>query len=326
MSLFPEPEDDLPPQAARLAPRLRALADRGIYFGTSSWKYEGWLGSIYRPARYQTRGRHSKTKFERECLAEYAETFPTVCGDFAFYQFPSEEYWAGLFDRLPAGFRLGLKVPEDITVAKWPGHARYGVRAGEVNDHFLDAAAFSAYFARRLEPYADRVGPLIFEFGTFNKATFPNPGDFLGRLDPFLARLPEGFRYSVEVRNPEYLSPGYFGLLAGHNVAHCFNAWTRMPGLDDQARLDDAYTADFTVVRALLRKGRGYEDAVDTFQPYDRIREPNEGAREGMVRIAGWATPMKPAFLFVNNRLEGNAPGTIEAVTGALSPPIHRPA
>jgi uncharacterized protein YecE (DUF72 family) len=319
MSLFPDPPDaDRPDQAARLAPRLRALADRGVYFGTSSWKYEGWLGSIYSPARYQARGKHSKAKFERECLAEYAETFPTVCGDFAFYQFPSAEYWAGLFDQLPSGFLLGLKVPEDITVAKWPTHKRYGTKAGEENEHFLDALAFSAYLARRLEPYADRVGPLIFEFGTFNKKTFPTPGDFTDRLGPFLDALPEGFRYAVEIRNPEYLSPEYFGTLADRNVAHCFNAWTRMPALEDQARLDDAYTADFTVVRALLTKGRGYEDAVDAFGPYDRIREPNEGAREGMEAIAWRAGPMRPAFLYVNNRLEGNAPSTIEAVAGSL--------
>ena len=37
-----------------------------------------------------------------------------------------------------------------------------------------------------------------------------------------------------------------------------------------------------------------------------------------MATIAGWATPMKPAFLFVNNRLEGNAPSTIEAVAERL--------
>jgi hypothetical protein len=113
MSLFPSfDSNDRPEQAARRAPRLRALAGRGVYFGTSSWKYGGWLGSIYSPARYQTRGKHSKARFERECLAEYAETFPTACGDFAFYQFPSAEYWAGLFDQLPARFLLGLKVPE----------------------------------------------------------------------------------------------------------------------------------------------------------------------------------------------------------------------
>ncbi len=121
---------NIPPQAARLAPTLRALADRGVYFGTSSWKYDGWLGSIYRQDRYLTRGKFSNAKFEQDCLTEYAETFPTVCGDLTFYQFPSEQYWAKLFDAVPDNFIFGFKVPEDITVSVWPKHARYGRRAG----------------------------------------------------------------------------------------------------------------------------------------------------------------------------------------------------
>jgi uncharacterized protein YecE (DUF72 family) len=308
-----------PPQAARLAPKLRALADRGIYFGTSSWKYEGWLGSIYSESLYRSRGKYSKKKFEESCLAEYARTFPAVCGDFAFYQFPSADYWAKLFGATPPGFLFGLKVPEDITVARWPGHARYGTRAGEDNEHFLDAETFDRQFARLLRPHRDRLGPLIFEFGTFNKATFPNPGDFYAAIDPFLAALPEGFRYAIEIRNYEFLSPEYLELLRSRNVAHVFNAWTRMPGLEKQALLPDAYSADFTVVRALLKKGRNYEDAVKTFEPYRLIQEPIEEAREGMVEIANQSRKRKiPAFLFVNNRLEGHAPGTIEAVADQL--------
>jgi uncharacterized protein YecE (DUF72 family) len=108
MSLFPELEpDDTPPQVARLAPKLRALAREGVYFGTSSWKYEGWLGLVYSEGRHRTRGKHSKKKFDETCLAEYAETFPTVYGDFAFYQFPSERYWAKLFGATPTGFLFG---------------------------------------------------------------------------------------------------------------------------------------------------------------------------------------------------------------------------
>ena len=76
-------------------------------------------------------------------------------------------------------------------------------------------------------------------------------GDAEGtRLDSFLSSLPEGFRYGVEVRNPEYLTPEYLDLLASRNVAHVFNAWTRMPELEDQAQIPEAFTADFTVVRA----------------------------------------------------------------------------
>jgi uncharacterized protein YecE (DUF72 family) len=314
-----DPADDLAPQATRLAPKLRALAEKGIYFGTSSWKYPGWLGSIYSPNRYDTRKRFSKAKFDDTCLTEYAQTFPTVCGDFAFYQFPPAITWEKLFGATPAGFTFGLKVPENITVAKWPGHARYGRVAGMMNEDFLNADLFKKLFLKPLLPYKDKLGPLIIEFGTFNKSSFPKPADFYQALDPFLAELPEGFKYSIEIRNADYLTPEYLGLLASHNVAHVFNAWTRMPGLEDQAQLPDAYSADFTVVRGLLRAGRKYEDAVKAFEPYEKTQEVNEGAREGMVRIAETARKKKtPAFMFVNNRLEGNAPSTIEAVVEGL--------
>lgn len=315
--LFPDPDspDDPPDQAARLAPKLRVLADEGIYFGTSSWKYEGWLGSIYSRSRYQTRGKYSKKKFEESCLAEYAETFPAVCGDFAFYQFPSADYWKRLFDSTPAPFSFAFKVPEDLTVPVWPKHARYGARAGQANEGFLRPDLFDALFARPLAPYRDRVATLIFEFGAFNKSTFPTPADFFARLDPFLAALPDGFRYSIEIRNPEYMTLDYFGLLKDRGTAHVFNAWTRSPALDQQAQLAEAYTADFSVARALLSRGRSYEAAVKGFEPYRETQEVNEGAREGLRLIAETSKRLKrPAFLFVNNRLEGNAPSTIEAV------------
>ena len=102
-----------------------SLAAEGVYFGTSSWKYEGWLGTVYDAERYVTRGKFSQQKFEADCLAEYATTFPVVCGDFAFYQFPSPEFWKRLFGQTPPSFLFGFKVPEEITVARWPGHARF---------------------------------------------------------------------------------------------------------------------------------------------------------------------------------------------------------
>ena len=316
MPLFPGFDDDnRPSQAARLAPRLRALADDGIYVGTSSWKYPGWLGSIYSPDRYQTRGKFSQAKFDAGCLREYAETFPTVCGDFAFYQFPSDAYWSKLFIETPGSLTFAFKVPEDVTVPVWPRHARYGVRAGNENKGFLDASLFRTLFAERLAPHADRVATLIFEFGTLPKGVFPDAGAFLERLDPFLGSLPDGFRYAVETRNPEYLRGDYFEALSRRNVAHVFNAWTRMPTIGDQLAIDGSITADFTVARALLKRGRNYEDAVKAFEPYERVQEVNDDVRSGLVKLAQSSRRRrKPAFLFINNRLEGSAPGTIEAV------------
>jgi uncharacterized protein YecE (DUF72 family) len=290
-----------------------------VYFGTSSWNYEGWLGSIYTKDRYVDRGRFSQRRFEAGCLAEYAQTFPVVGGDFSFYQFPSPAYWKKLFEESPPALKFGLKVPEEITVTRWPGHARYGSRAGTVNHGFLDNNLFHEMFTWPLEPYRDRVAALILEFGTFAKSSFPKPADFLERLEPFLATVSRHFRYSVEIRNAEYLGPDYFALLRAHNTAHVFNAWTRMPELGEQIDMPGAFTADFSVTRALLKKGQPYEQAVKTFEPYERVQEPNPPAREAIRRIAerAWQT-RQPAYVFVNNRLEGNAPGTIEAVADEL--------
>ncbi|MDE3100242.1 MAG: hypothetical protein KGJ88_12295 [Verrucomicrobiota bacterium] len=49
------------------------LAAEGVFIGTSSWKYEGWLNQLYTPSRYEYRGKVAKTRFERDCLREYAE-------------------------------------------------------------------------------------------------------------------------------------------------------------------------------------------------------------------------------------------------------------
>ena len=107
--------------------------------------------------RYYTRGRFSQARFTSSCLAEYAETFPVVCGDFSFYQFPSAAYWQKLFHSAPADLLYAFKVPEEVTVKTFPRHPRYGARAGEGNPSFLDAALFQDAFLGPLEAYRRQV-------------------------------------------------------------------------------------------------------------------------------------------------------------------------
>ena len=300
-----------------LGVKLFELAERKIFIGTSSWKYPGWLGQVYTDSRYRVRGKFSEKRFQAECLGEYAATFPIVCGDFSFYQFPSEQYWQRLFGSAPASLRYAFKAPEDITVKMFPSHPRYGGRAGETNPSFLDALLFRNSFLDLLEPYHERIAVLIFEFGTFGKQTYRSVADFLADLDPFLAALPPQFRYGVEVRNQEFLVSEYFQCLHSHGVAHIFNAWTRMPEISEQMRLPEIFTADFTVTRALLRRGRPYEEAVAKFSPYQRVLEPNPEVRQALRNLISRARERsQPSYIFVNNRLEGNAPGTIEAIVG----------
>ena len=300
----------------KLSSRLGALAASGIYIGGSSWKYEGWLGQVYSPSRYQTRGRFSKKLFEETCLSEYATVFPAVCGDFAFYQFPTEAFWGKLFRQVPASFRFGFKVPEQITAAVWPAHPRYGAVAGLENPAFLDSTLLELSLLRVLEPWRAQTGVLIFEFGTMRRQCFESVREFVAALDPFLDRLPVGFRYAVEVRNAEFLDPVYFDCLKAHKVSHVFNAWTRMPELREQMAMPGSMTSDLIVARALLKRARPYEEAVRKFAPYERVQEVNEpvrGALRELLRMA--KVDGRESYIFVNNRLEGNSPGTIISIT-----------
>jgi uncharacterized protein YecE (DUF72 family) len=297
-----------------LAEQLAILATQGIYIGTSSWKYEGWLGLIYSTDRYMRYFQASppklaKSRFQKECLAEYAQTFKSVCLDAGFYQFPSPRMLEGYFGQVGAGFRLSLKVTEEITVRRWPTMERYGSRAGEMNKHFLNSDLFQNSFLAPLVPYRDQIGTIIFEFSHFHPGDWERGRDFVEALDSFFTVLPKGWPYSVEVRNASLLQPEYFAVLRKHGVAHAYNSWTKMPSVAEQMAMPDSETADFSVARFLLKPGRTYAEAVKKFEPYTEAQEPNEEARGA---IAGLVKRRK-GFIYVNNRLEGCAPRTISA-------------
>lgn len=311
-SLF-QPEVTFPKE--RLAGALHALADCGILIGTSSWRYEGWLGQLYTPERYYSRGRFSATKFKEECIQEYAEVFPVVGGDFSFYAPPTPEFWQKLFARAPRELKWSLKAPEDFTVKRFPQHPRYGPRRGLQNPTFLDPQAFEVAFVEPLAPYLDRIATVIFEFGAFSREAYPEPQAFFDELGAFLAALPHGIQYSVEIRNDEFLCAGYFDMLRTHGAAHVFNSWTRMPSLAQQLQIDDAWTAPHALARALLRPGRAYDESVAMFSPYQQIQEPYPEGREALRSMI--REPMgrrRKTYIHANNRFEGNAIETINAV------------
>ena len=262
-------------------PKLRRLADQGIYFGTSSWKYEGWLGSIYTPERYATRGKFSRKKFEADAWPSTPRRSRRSAATSASTSSPRRITGDGSSTRRPRSLLFGFKVPEEITVATWPGHARYGTRAGQANEHFLDARHLRAGLrpAARAVPRPRRHTDLRVR-DVHRRRPSRTPPTSPQRLDPFLGALPGGFRYAVEIRNPEYLRPDYFAMLASHNVAHVFNAWTRMPELGDQAQLPGAFTADFTVVRACFARVGPTSRRSGASSPTALTQEPDPATRD----------------------------------------------
>ena len=299
------------------ASALAKLAKNKIYLGTSSWKYPGWLGQLYEEQRYLYRGKVAKTRFEKQCLSEYAEVFKTVCVDAGYYQFPQPKTVEALAIQVPNDFRFSFKVTQEITTKHFTRLPRYGSRAGQLNKNFLNANLFQSAFLGPLKSMREKVGVLIFEFPHFYKKDFERGRDFIAALDGFLAQLPADWQYGVEIRNENFLHEDYFATLAKHGVAHIYNQWQRMPPVSAQLQLKRSFTTDFTGARFLLTPGRKYQEAIDTFSPYDQVQQVDADARQAASDLAKRAMEQpgkKPSVLYVNNRLEGNSLGTIMAI------------
>jgi len=296
---------------------VHELAQKGVYVGTSSWKYPGWCGMLYESARYDFRGKFATTRFERNCLEEYAKVFKTVSVDAAFYKFPERNFLNTIMGQVPDDFQFSFKVTDTITIKKFPNLPKFGMRAGEVNQDFLNADLFAEAFLKTCEPYRNKVGLLMFEFGRFYKTDF-SVAEFSQALDTFFGKLPKDWPYGIEIRNRDYLVPEYFGVLAKHGVAHVYNSWTDMPSVNEQMAMAGSVTnANLVAARFLMTPGRKYDESLKLFQPYDRLREADEDARKaGAALIVGGERyePRRKTFVYVNNRLEGNALETIAAM------------
>jgi uncharacterized protein YecE (DUF72 family) len=313
--------------------RAGQLAAHGIFIGTSSWKYEGWLGQLYTPQRYDYRGKVARTRFERQCLREYAEVFKTVCVDAAYYDFPKRDRLLGLAEQVPEDFRFGFKVTDAITVRKFPNLARFGARAGQANPDFLNPALFESAFLKPCEEIRGKLGVLMFEFTRFHAGDYAHGRDFVADFDAFLGELPRGWPYAVEMRNASWLRPDYFDCLQRHGMAHVFNSWSAMPPVSEQMALPGSRpNPELVAARFLLKPGRTYEDAVKAFQPYDKVAEVNDEARKAGAALMAEGEryePRRKTFIYVNNRLEGNALETIAAMIAelerqSLTDAVHR--
>jgi len=295
----------LPPPAAELV-ELGRRVPSAIKFGTSTWTYDGWAGDVYHRSY---RGAQPARRLE-----EYARypLFRTVGIDSAYYEPPEEPLLAAYAKALPPVFPCVSKVWDRVTARRLEG---------ERNPDFLNADLFKdAVLAPYQRAFAQHAACFVFEFQPMRGKDLPDPARWADDLEGLLRQLPRDFRYGVELRNRELLTDAYGAVLARHGVAHVFNSWTDMLTIGEQLELPWTFPAPFTVARALLRPGRRYADAVKLFEPYDRIRDPQPELRQDLLRLVAEALRRRiEALILVNNRLEGNAPGTIRALVDALT-------
>ncbi len=303
------------------APKLKELEKQGIYIGTSSWKYEGWIGQVYNADYSGPRSKVQKKRFESECLSEFADIFPTVCFDGGYWRFPEPKQLAKYAEQVPVDFRFAIKVTNSITERR--------DHRGVPNAGFLDSQLYREHFFEpTVSALGKKLGPIIIEFSPFffgrpyGQLDY-SPLQFVKDLHKFLSLIPKtDTMLSVEVRDPELLSfPRYFDCLEYHGVAHVLNEQTHMPELLEQLEIPGIFPASFSVIRALVRPGVKHNAAVEEFEPYNRTQLELPQLRQGIAEAVKQSTASnRGLYTYINNRTEGNAPNTIAGVLDLLFP------
>ena len=200
-----------------------------IRIGTSAFTAAGWPGTFYPDGLP-----------EREYLTYYATKFDTVEVDSTFYRSPALSTVKGWNAKIPLGFLFAAKVPQVISHEKV----------------LVDCEAEIAEFLKVMDALGDKLGPLLFQFGYFNKKAFVGVNDFLARLRPFLKKLPKDHRFAVEIRNKNWLVPQFVETVRERGVALALIDQSWMPRPAAWFEKFDPITADFTYVRWLGdRKG-----------------------------------------------------------------------
>lgn len=278
-------EPDLFHAATDSAPQTSAspatLQGVPLYLGTSSWSFDDWRGSVY-PVDAKS----------ADYLSHYARRFTVVEIDMTFYRIPTRAMVKRWDEKTPPGFRFAAKIPQIITHEK----------------ALLDCQTELQQFTDVMSLLGSKLGPLLFQFPYFSKRNFPNAEAFLDRLEPVLVRLPEGFRFALELRNRWWITSRLLDLLRAHRVALALTDHPWMPPITELIHRHDVVTADFAYIRWL-----GDRQAMEAItQKWDRL------VVDRTQDTATWAAVVRQllgrqltVYGFYNNHYAGYSPGSI---------------
>jgi uncharacterized protein YecE (DUF72 family) len=281
-----------------------------LKIGTCSWKYDSWKGLVYDEA---------KKYHPDDYLRDYARHFKSVEVDQWFWslfapgpKLPETKTVKSYAAAVPDDFIFTVKAPNSLTLTHFYAkkEAGQGLLAGQPNKHFLDVGLLNL-FLERLSPLGRKLGPIMFQFEYLNKSKMPTKEAFFERLDSFFSLAPRDFIYSVEIRNPNYLSPAFFDFLKARRLGFVFLEGYYMPPIASVFEKFKPETADFSIVR--LHGGDRLEIETETGEVWDKIVSPKPQGIQAAARIVRHNIERKIlSYVNVNNHFEGSAPLTIE--------------
>ncbi|MEY4577049.1 MAG: hypothetical protein RL701_1752 [Pseudomonadota bacterium] len=305
-ALFELPAPRIEPAPVRPeAVQLAAALPKDVSMGAMTWSYKGWQGSVYAKAHSdQELARYGLTAYVQHPLLRLAEL------DRTYYEPLTAEVFETYARQVPETFRFLVKAQEVCTIERYPLHARYGEKRGQDNPLFLDAEYTTRFVVEpALAGLGSRLLTLLFQFPPRDVT---EPRVFAARLQAFLRRLPKTCQYAVELRNPELLTPEYGAALAETGAIHCYNAWTAMPSVLQQARMTPREARRPLLMRWLLRPGERFEEARQRYEPFDKLVAEDQTTRGQVATLVAKAHAHGvPAFVFVDNKAEGHAPASI---------------
>ncbi len=313
----------------------------GVYLGTASDRYAGWIGQIYSPERWSGRiTRRSKSvggaHFVEEVLpvksvTEYFEHFAVLELDFTFYSLllsregePTRTLHVLRSYRryLSCEDRVFLKVPQAIFARKI---RRKG--AFELNQTYLDPEVFRRqFYAPAVEVLGPCLAGFIFE-QEYHRRDERRPAELQAEeLGVFFEAVPTDGRYHVELRTEAYLKPPLFQVLERFGIGQVLSHWTWLPSLWRQYVLGGKTfrnAAGDLLVRLMTPRGVRYEEAYARAHPFSNLVEGmmSQNMIPDTLRLvrAALSAGVRP-HVIINNRAGGNAPLIARQIAQALLP------
>jgi uncharacterized protein YecE (DUF72 family) len=148
-------------------------------------------------------------------------------------------------------------------------------------------------FVRTMEVLGDRLVPLLLQL----PPSFTVEG--MGVLEDFLADLPHGFRYAIEVRHGSWLGSDLPQMLREHGAALALIDYPRMP------RMEEA-TAGFVYIRWL--GNRQEFPSGHTHAKRDRTENLGWWAE----RVDRFLSEGREVFAYANNHYQNHSPSPLE--------------
>jgi len=136
-------------------------------------------------------------------------------------------------------------------------------------------------------------------------------------FEVFLQGLPVGYKYCIEIRNPNYLKDEYFDFLADRHLGPVFLQGYYMPSIFELYEKFKDRLSDPVVLRLHGSDRRGMEER--TKNVWDQIVDPKD---DELLRLRNIVQDLRQrrhqVFINVNNHYEGSAPRTIEKIRELL--------